>query len=295
MKYIGRFAPSPTGLLHIGSLLTAVASYLDAKAAGGLWLVRIEDLDPQREMAGAADHILRQLTAFGLEWDGEVWYQSQRHAAYETALTQLLAQDDCYPCDCSRKFWQSRAQTGIDGFIYDGHCSMKHERLQVASVPAWRFRAPDVMLNFNDRIVGQYGHNPKRDIGDFILKRSDGLWAYQLAVVVDDAAQGVTHVVRGKDLLVSTPRQIALQQALKLPLPEYAHLPLLLNEQGQKWSKQTLAPAINARNAENLLREVFRYLGLPTAPAVSHHQDLLRWAVGVWDMNGVPNEDIKTP
>ena len=190
--YIGRFAPSPTGRLHIGSLLAALASYADARAHGGRWLVRMEDLDPPREIAGAADDILYMLEAFGFEWDGEVAYQSRRHHLYRAALDELIADQAAYPCFCSRKEWHARASQGADGFVYDGLCaSGGHEKVGV--IPAWRLRVPDKIIGFDDRIVGRYQHNLARDIGDFVLLRADGFWAYQLAVVVDDAEQGIRH------------------------------------------------------------------------------------------------------
>lgn len=294
-SYIGRFAPSPTGLLHIGSLLTAVASYADAKAHQGQWLVRMEDLDPPREMAGAASHILHTLAALGLEWDGEVVYQSQRHEAYQAAFHQLQQHDLIYPCYCSRKEWQSVATMGVDGWVYNGKCRaasitspLNHKE------PAWRVRVPAQEIAFHDAIVGHYQQNLARDIGDFVLLRADGFWAYQLAVVVDDAAQGITHIVRGQDLLVSTPRQMYLQHCLGIPNPHYAHLPLLVNQQGQKWSKQTLAPALDLHQSEALLRQVMNYLQLPPAPAVDKPQDLLQWAVLHWNMQRVPPHAICT-
>ena len=239
--YIGRFAPSPTGLLHIGSLLTALASYADARAHGGRWLVRMEDLDPPREMAGAADDILRTLEAFGFEWDGGVAYQSRRYDLYHEALGRLKAKGLVYPCDCSRKDWQAVARAGADGFVYNGCCAGLDPQRALHKTPAWRVRVPDEIIGFDDAVVGHYAQNLAHDIGDFVLLRADGFWAYQLAVVADDAAQGITHIVRGQDLLVSTPRQLWLQRALDTPEPHYAHLPLLVNGAGQKWSKQTLA------------------------------------------------------
>ncbi len=286
--YIGRFAPSPTGLLHIGSLLTAVASYADAKAHGGRWLLRMEDLDPPREMAGAADDILRTLEAFGFEWDGEVVYQSRRHDLYREALGRLKAGGQVYPCDCSRKDWQAAAKSGADGFVYNGHCAALDPQRPLYKAPAWRLRTTDETIAFTDRIVGRYAQNLARDIGDFVLLRADGYWAYQLAVVVDDAAQGITHIVRGQDLLVSTPRQIWLQRCLNMAEPQYAHLPLLVNAAGQKWSKQTLAPALDLGAKERLLRQVMAYLNLPAAPEVDKVQDLLAWAVAHWNMAKVP-------
>ncbi len=294
--YTGRFAPSPTGLLHIGSLLTAVASYADARSNGGKWLVRMEDLDPPREMAGAASHILHTLEAFGFEWDGEVAYQSRRYALYEETLCRLKSAGLVYPCHCSRKDWQAAAAHGADGFVYNGRCRHPGQRPALqGKQPAWRIRVPDRVIGFSDGIVGDYVQNLAGDIGDFVLLRADGYWAYQLAVVADDAEQGVTHIVRGQDLLVSTPRQIYLQQCLGVPTPQYAHLPLLTNAQGQKWSKQTLAPALDLNRREQLLRQVFRYLNLPEAPETDRPAELLDWAVAHWDMDKVPKHAITTP
>lgn len=293
--YIGRFAPSPTGLLHIGSLLTAVASYADARAHQGKWLVRIEDLDPPREMPGAADDILRTLEAFGFEWDGEVAYQSRRYDLYQDTLDHLKAAGLVYPCYCSRKDWQAAATQGADGFVYNGRCRNPQQRPDTQNkTPAWRIQVPDRVIGFSDGIVGQYAQNLAHDIGDFVLLRADGYWAYQLAVVADDADQGITHIVRGQDLLVSTPRQIYLQQCLGAPTPSYSHLPLLTNNQGQKWSKQTLAPALDLNQKEQLLRQVLTYLNLPEAPAVNRPQELLDWAVAHWQMDKIPKSSIIT-
>lgn len=294
--YTGRFAPSPTGLLHIGSLLTAAASYADARSNGGKWLVRMEDLDPPREMPGAASHILHTLEAFGFEWDGEVAYQSRRYALYEETLYRLQTAGLVYPCHCSRKDWQAGARRGADGFVYNGRCRHPGQRpAPQGKQPAWRIRVPDRVIGFSDGIVGGYAQNLAGDIGDFVLLRADGYWAYQLAVVADDAEQSVTHIVRGQDLLVSTPRQIYLQQCLGVPTPQYAHLPLLTNAQGQKWSKQTLAPALDLNRREQLLRQVFRYLKLPEAPETDRPAELLDWAVAHWDMGKVPKHAITAP
>ena len=293
--YIGRFAPSPTGLLHIGSLLTALASYADARANGGKWLVRMENLDPPREMAGAAAHILHTLEAFGFEWDGEVAYQSQRDELYQEALGRLKNEGLVYPCYCSRKDWQAVATAGADGFVYNGRCRVPAQRPEAnGKTPAWRIAVPDRTIGFQDEIVGYYAQNLARDIGDFVLLRADGFWAYQLAVVADDAEQGITHIVRGQDLLVSTPRQIYLQQCLGANTPHYAHLPLLVNSQGQKWSKQTLAPALDLNRREALLRQVMRYLNLPDAPEVDRPEELLAWAVLHWEIRAIPVNDIVT-
>lgn len=291
--YIGRFAPSPTGHLHIGSLLVALASYADAKAHNGRWLVRIEDLDPPREVAGAANDILRTLEAFGFEWDGEVTYQSQRHHLYQQALETLKKQNLAYPCTCSRKQWQQNARQGADGWVYNGYCA-HFPQTNNQKTPAWRLSVSKQNIGFQDRIIGFYSQNLAEEIGDFVLLRADGFWAYQLAVVVDDAEQGITHIVRGQDLLVSTPRQIFLQHCLNYPQPQYAHLPLLTNSQGQKWSKQTLAPALNLAEQEKLLRQVSNYLAIPPAPNVSCPQDLLEWAIQNWHIQTVPKQAICT-
>ena len=291
--YIGRFAPSPTGRLHIGSLLAALASYADARAHGGRWLLRMEDLDPPREMPGAADDILHTLETFGFAWDGEVVYQSRRHHLYRAALDALIAGQAAYPCFCSRKAWHERARQGVDGFVYDGLCARGGNE-KAGITPAWRLRVPDETIGFDDRIVGHYQQNLARDIGDFVLLRADGFWAYQLAVVVDDAEQGVNHIVRGQDLLVSTPRQLYLQRCLGYAQPSYAHLPLLVNRQGQKWSKQTLAPALDLSVREQLLRQVIGWLGLPDAPQVGKPQDLLDWAIRHWQIGRIPKQAIET-
>lgn len=301
MDYIGRFAPSPTGLLHIGSLLTAVASYADARSHGGKWLLRMEDLDPPREMAGAADHILHTLEQFGFEWDDEVVYQSQRHHLYRAALDDLIAKNLVYPCTCSRKQWQAAARLGANGWVYNGACSQKNHALSLLlagegknQAVAWRIRTPNQIIEFKDEIVGHYAQNLAQDIGDFVLLRADGFWAYQLAVVVDDFHQGVTHIVRGQDLLVSTPRQIHLQGCLNAPTPHYAHLPLLTNHLGQKWSKQTLAPALNLAAREAALRQVLAYLNVPPCPQIDSPRDILAWAIQHWNMARVPQNAICT-
>lgn len=283
--YRGRFAPSPTGLLHAGSLCTAVGSYLEARARGGEWLLRMEDLDPPREMAGAADHILRTLDAFGFEWDGEVAYQSRRHALYRHALERLIASGHAYPCNCTRKDIAALARRGLDGYVYPGLC---RQRSPEQGGRAWRLRLADGETSLQDRLQGVYSQNLARDIGDFVLLRADGLWAYQLAVVVDDAEQGVSDVVRGADLLVSTPRQIAVQQALGVPTPAYCHLPVLVNAAGEKLSKQTLAPAISAAAAAAELRLALSRLGHAPPPDCGSLAELWAWARASWSLDRVP-------
>ena len=254
--YIGRFAPSPTGRLHLGSMVAAVASWLDAKVHGGAWLLRMEDLDPPREVEGAADDILRTLEGFGLTWDGPVVFQSQRHALYREALDMLLEGDFAFGCACTRKVLAE-----ADGLaVYPGFC---RDGLPEEIAPrSWRFKMPrGPALSWGDRMEGRQSF--RRDsVGDVTLLRADGHWAYHLAVVVDDADQGVTDVVRGADLLSSTAAHLALQHALNLSQPTYAHVPLLLNEQGQKLSKQTLARPVEMADAFNVLALVFQHLGL---------------------------------
>ncbi|MDX9952048.1 MAG: tRNA glutamyl-Q(34) synthetase GluQRS, partial [Methylophilaceae bacterium] len=241
--YRGRFAPSPTGPLHFGSLVAALASYLEARQQQGEWLLRMEDLDTPRNMPGAADAILRSLEAFGFEWDGPVVYQSERHDLYAAALARLQEDGLVYPCGCTRKEIADSAIHGIEGAIYPGTCRSGLPPGKTAR--AWRIRAENRTIGFDDAIQGHVAQNLARDIGDFVLKRADGFYAYQLAVVVDDADQGITHVVRGADLLDSTPRQIYLQQVLGLPAMHYAHIPVVLNAQGEKLSKQTQAAAVD--------------------------------------------------
>lgn len=259
--YVGRFAPSPTGRLHLGSMVAAVASYLDARAHDGIWLVRIEDLDPPREVEGASDDILRTLAGFGLEWDGEVAYQSKRYALYQNALENLLQRDLAFGCICTRK--KLVAAGGLE--VYPGWC---RDGLPLDTTPRlYRFRMPNgENLAWNDRIQGPQSV-PRGDVGDVVILRADGHWAYHLAVVVDDAEQGVTDVVRGADLLSSTAAHVALQHALQLPAIHYAHVPVVANDKGQKLSKQTLATPVEVANAPSLLQNTFEHLGLPRVAA----------------------------
>lgn len=275
--YRGRFAPSPTGPLHLGSLLAAVASWADARAAGGQWLVRIEDIDPPREQPGASASILGLLSAIGLASDEPVLWQSRRGAAYDAALAQLLAAGLAFECRCSR------SDLAPAGGIHRGDCTASDP----SRAPAIRLRVPDQRVEFDDRIQGRQGQSLREEVGDFVLRRADGLYAYQLAVVVDDAAQGITDVVRGSDLLDSTPRQIWLQQCLGLPTPRYAHLPVLLGADGQKLSKQNLAPAIAADEAQHWLPRIARWLGqAPLDPAPV--EIMLRQFALQWRIDAVP-------
>jgi glutamyl-Q tRNA(Asp) synthetase len=265
----------------MGSLIGAVASYLDARARNGQWLLRMEDLDPPREISGAAQSILQCLQAHGLQWDGDVLWQSQRQQAYQQALQQLLDTDNAFYCNCSR----SRI-SAING-IYDGHC--RHRQTPPSQHCAVRVQVPDRVIGFDDVIQGHYQQHLLNDLGDFIIRRKDQLFAYQLAVVVDDAFQGVTDIVRGSDLLDSTPRQIHLQQLLAASTPRYAHFPVLNNRDGQKLSKQTFARAINPGQASANLLYALRFLQQP-APATrqaQHPQAILEHAVSHWDISAV--------
>ena len=287
--YIGRFAPSPTGLLHIGSLLTAVASYADARTHGGRWLVRMEDLDPPREIAGAAANIVHTLEAFGFEWDDGIVCQSQRHDLYREALGYLKSHDLVYPCYCSRREVQANGHAGVDGVVYNRHCAnLPLERAAPnTKIPAWRVRVPDTEVMFEDGIVGQYNQHLARDIGDFVLLRADSYWAYQLAVVVDDYLQGITHVVRGADLLDNTARQIWLGSILNYPPLSYMHLPLAMNNQGQKLSKQNLAQALDLSKAPELLQHAIAALGQAQVD-LDLPRNMLQQAIAQWDIGRIP-------
>ena len=251
--YRGRFAPSPTGPLHFGSLLAAVGSWLDARAAGGEWLLRVEDLDPPREPPAAAGEILRALEAYGLWWDGARLFQSQRQDAYQEALATLAAAGWTYPCACSRKEIQTaNRQRGRPGATsYPGTCRNLPAAAAGAS-PIIRIRTPAELLAVEDRLQGRFGQHLYNEVGDFVLRRREGYIAYQLAVVIDDHYQGITDVVRGIDLLDSTPRQMLLQQRLGYPAPRYMHLPVVTRPDGEKLSKQTGAVAIAASSAPQL-------------------------------------------
>jgi glutamyl-Q tRNA(Asp) synthetase len=253
-RHRGRFAPSPTGPLHLGSLAAALGSWLMARHADGEWVVRVEDLDPPREVAGAAQKQLATLAAFGMESDAPVLWQSTRGEAYRAALDRLVAQGDAFPCLCSR------ADLAQAGGIHRGCVRAPSGRTR-----AWRLRVPGDDVGFTDQVRGAYAQNLARDVGDVVLRRADGPWAYQLAVVVDDAAQGITQVVRGADLLDSTPRQIHLQRRLGLPTPAYAHLPLLLDASGAKLGKSLGAAALDDADPLPALRAAYGLLGQPVA------------------------------
>lgn len=285
--YVGRFAPSPTGPLHFGSLVAAVASYCEAKANQGRWLVRMEDLDKLREMKGAADHILQTLVAFGFKWDDDVIYQSQRTLIYQQAFEQLQNSRLIYPCNCSRKEIADSATHGIEGLVYPGTCRLG--MLEVRSQQAWRIKTTDKPISFYDAIQGNQSQQLNRDIGDFVLKRADGLFAYQLAVVVDDASQNITHILRGADLLNSTPRQIYLQQLLGYKQLSYAHIPLAVNANGEKLSKQNLALPIDKTNAPQQIFDALVFLGQNPPPFICQRPliKIWDWAISNWQLSKV--------
>jgi glutamyl-Q tRNA(Asp) synthetase len=286
--YRGRFAPSPTGPLHFGSLIAAVGSYLDARAHGGQWLLRIEDLDTPRNMPGAADTILRTLEIFGFAWDGEVTYQSARKNLYAEALEMLREQKRIYPCACSRKEIadSSLSIIGIEGPVYPGTC--RNGLPEGREARAWRLKIDNKLLLFNDLCFGEIQQQIDQEVGDFVLLRADGIAAYQLSVVVDDAAQGITHVVRGADLLASTPRQIYLQQLLQLPTPQYLHLPVVLHSDGEKLSKQNGATALDSKQVVPTLFAALKFLGQSLPGAANSLDELWSWAMTHWSRESIP-------
>ena len=291
-SYRGRFAPTPSGPLHFGSLVAAVGSYLEARCHGGDWLVRIDDLDPPRTVPGAAEAILRTLEACGLTWDGTVAWQSRRSAAYHAALHRLRQDHLLYPCACSRRDIADAAIAGAEGAVYPGTC--RNGLVAQRRARALRLDTRGRIITFDDAIQGRVTRDIAAEIGDFVLYRADRVFAYHLATVVDDAEQGITHVVRGADLLTSTPRQILLQRMLALPTPAYAHLPVAVDTQGAKLSKQTLAAPVEARDPLPALVRVLRFLGHPPPDAAAGGLgDLWRWALSEWRIERVPREHLR--
>lgn len=290
--YRGRFAPSPTGPLHFGSLVAAVGSHADARASHGEWFVRMEDLDPPREVPGAADAILGALEAIGMEWDGAVRYQSTRMEAYREALDRLAAAESTYPCACTRKeiadsvLRFGSASTGE--VVYPGTC---RNGVPTGRTPrSTRLRVGDAMIEFGDAVQGRMHQHLGHAVGDFVLRRADGHFAYQLAVVVDDADQGITDVVRGADLLDSTARQIFLQRCLGAPLPRYCHLPVATDATGEKLSKQTLAAPVDPSDSAATLWRALAFLGHapPAEMARAGTIILWEWALANWDRARIP-------
>jgi glutamyl-Q tRNA(Asp) synthetase len=302
-RTIGRFAPSPTGPLHLGSLVAAVGSYVMAKRAGGHWLMRMDDLDAPRVVPGMADDILRTLETLGLHWDGKIVWQSRRLEAYRAALELLEASGSLYPCGCSRAEIariSSAPHAGDDGPIYPGLC---RDGLQDGKLPrALRVRVDDTVIIFNDQVMGEVRQNLLDECGDFVVKRADGPYSYHLAVVVDDADYGINQVVRGVDLLPSTPRQIYLQRLLGLPMPTYCHLPLVTGPNGEKLSKRDNAVSLaSGRNlmldGGRLLTAALRFLGQdpPVSATNAPASEILSWAVAHFDPLRIPCRPDRFP
>ncbi|VAW53247.1 Glutamyl-Q tRNA(Asp) synthetase [hydrothermal vent metagenome] len=287
--YKGRFAPSPTGSVHFGTLVAAVASYLQAKKNNGEWIIRMEDVDVTRKVESSDIEILNTLEAFGFEWHGEILYQSTQTEYYEKALQQLILQSLVFPCICSRKQLNE-----IDCDIYPGTC--RNKSLLEKSDHALRILANDVSVEFTDLVMGKQSQNIKQQCGDFIIKRRDGLFAYQLAVVVDDAIQGITEIVRGADLLGSTPRQIYLQQQLGYTTPTYCHLPLAIDNHDNKISKSEGAAKVDVKNREKHLYDTLKFLGQkpPADLLTCSINDIWQWATTNWNTNTVPQKKCRS-
>ena len=279
LPYIGRFAPTPSGELHLGSLVGALGSWLEAKKAGGSWRLRIDDLDQNRVAKGAIESILSCLPAFGLQWDSEVIYQSSRVAQYKKVLEALLAQGKAYYCTCTRKEIFARVaqnQEGPEGPIYDGHCRHKNNPAGLGSV---RLNCEGASVSWQDQFLGPQSCNIETELGDFILWRSDDVCSYHLANVVDDNLDQITHVVRGSDLLFSTHRHHYLESVLNYPTPNYGHLPLVLQDSGKKLSKQTGAQGLNISAPIPELLQALGYLGFTTPAGITSVEDILSWAL----------------
>lgn len=289
MNYRGRFAPTPSGPLHAGSLLTALASHLDAKSKGGIWLLRIDDLDTLRCAPGATDEILRQLEAHGLHWDDPVRYQSHHVREYEAALTTLRTRATLYPCRCTRADLKRDSRPGPDDAVYSGRC---READAAAGAHSLRVQMTTGALEIDDPTQGLLQRERRLDIGDFIVRRGDGAIAYQLACVVDEAAQGITDVVRGADLIGSSFRQTHLQGLLGLPSPRYRHLPVLLDAQGRKLSKQNHATPLAPEHASTQLFDTLRLLGQAVPPELAGAAPaaLLAWATKHWNPSRIPRQ-----
>lgn len=282
-NYKGRFAPSPTGPVHYGTLVAAVGSYLQARKNNGEWFVRMDDVDTLRIVDGADSDILHTLDHFGFKWDGEVTYQTQQVDSYQQALEKLVSQSLVFPCTCSRKIL---AKT--DSKIYPGTC--RHRALAENEEHALRILSQNFDIKFDDVVMGKQSQNIERQCGDFIIKRRDGLFAYQLAIVVDDAIQGITEVVRGADLLDSTPRQIYLQRLLNYPTPRYCHLPLAIDDLGNKISKSGGAAKVETNDREKLLISSLNFLGQKALDDLvkSNINDIWSWAIKNWNVKYVP-------
>lgn len=288
MTYRGRFAPTPSGPLHFGSMVAAIGSWCDARAHGGMWQLRIDDLDPPRTAPGAIDSILRCLEAFALEWDGAVVYQSRRSAAYHVALHRLREGARVFPCGCSRREILEAPGESAGASVYPGTCRDGLPAGRTAR--AQRLRVEDITVGFDDLLQGRIEQRLATSVGDFVLYRAEHVYSYHLACAVDDAEEGVTCVVRGADLIDSTPRQIYLQRLLGLPTPQYLHLPIAVDPSGQKLSKQTLAHPVDPGNAAPVLHQVLRFLGQQPGADLARAApaELLRWARSSWSRARLP-------
>ncbi|MES9994257.1 MAG: tRNA glutamyl-Q(34) synthetase GluQRS [Candidatus Thiodiazotropha sp.] len=287
--YRGRFAPTPSGELHFGSLVAAVGSYLEARSHRGEWYLRMEDLDRTREVKGAAASILLTLEKLGFQWDGEVIYQSRRTYAYADAVERLLKARLAYPCGCSRKLIERDAKNGAEGAIYPGTCrGGLGKGITQRSI---RLLTTDQTITIEDSVQGLISQQLNREIGDFVIRRADGYHAYQLAVVIDDAWQGITDIIRGVDLLSSTPRQYYLQQLLQLPHPGYAHLPLAVDNHGRKLSKQYKDAPVDSRRPVEALTQALDFLNQPLPPQLPESlESFWEWAISSWSLARVPAE-----
>lgn len=292
-SYRGRFAPSPTGPLHFGSLIAAMGSYLQAKHQNGEWFVRIDDIDPPRELKGAADEILKTLEAFGFEWDQSVLYQSSRRKRYQEAVEHLIKQQLAYPCSCSRTSILQRTGQTKGEIIYPGFCrNGSIDKQAKESELSTRLICNDEIIRFNDTIQGKQSINLTKQVGDIIIRRRDQLFSYQLASGIDDAEQDITEVVRGADLLSCTPSHLHVQNLLNLPSPQYCHLPIALNNAGQKLSKQNHATAIFAKDSTELLYKTLKFLGQmpPIHLMKANQEDIWNWAKTHWQLDLVPKK-----
>ncbi len=285
----GRFAPSPSGPLRFGSLIAAVGSLLEARSQGGRWQVRIDDLDTPRTVPGAADDILLTLECYGMAWDEPVIYQSQCLDAYREALAQLIQQDLIYPCTCSRREINKIALPGASGMIYPGTC--RNGVRQPKRPNSMRLKTHDQAIHFQDMIQGLCTQRLESQVGDFVIRRADDLFTYQLAVVVDDGTQGITQIVRGSDLLESTPRQIYLQRLLGLATPCYAHLPVAVDSYGRKLSKQTQAPSLDRRHPGHAIVAALTFLNQAPPGELAHESldNIWTWALANWRRDRIPN------
>ena len=284
--YVGRFAPSPSGPLHFGSLVAAVGSYLQAKSQQGIWQVRIEDIDPPREIAGASEDILETLQAYGLQWDEKVIYQHQQSEYYEAVLKELSKRNLCYACSCTRKMIKQQ------GGYYQGQCRDKNNLIAGNALRINLLSIINKTTHFEDKLQGRVILDPTQIDDDFIIKRKDGLYAYNLAVVIDDIQQGITEVVRGADLISTTGKQISLYQLLNADIPNYVHLPLAVTEPGLKLSKQNHAAAVSKEDPIPTLKQVLKFLGhpVPENRNLNNCSNILQWATEHWSLHKVPKQ-----